>query len=226
MRQHLRGRPAQPGPVRAEALELDLSLLPRFERVFGPDHHRTLNVRNNIAADYRRLGRLQDALDEDRKTLRDRRRILGPDDPITLTSLDAVARDLRDLGHYQESLDTARKVVEGFAARRGPENLDWLNARKSFAAALRKAGYHWDALQESEEVVQRYRDYLGLGSHVHASGRRQLDQRPAGGGRTRPRRGTGPGGPGPVPGRRLPDRPGLRDAGQRGIRAARGGRVR
>ena len=146
----------------AEALELDLSLLPRFERVFGADHHRTLNVRNNIAADYRRLGRHQDALDEDQKTLSDRRRIFGSDDPITLTSLDAVARDLRDLGHYQESLDMARKVVEGFAARRGPENLDWLNARKSFAAALRKAGYHWDALQESEDVVQRYRDYLGM----------------------------------------------------------------
>jgi Tetratricopeptide repeat/NB-ARC domain len=144
-----------------EALELDLSLLPRFEAVFGADHNRTLNVRNNIAADYRRLGRHQQALDTDQQTFRDRRRILGPDDPITLTSLDAVARDLRDLGHYQESLDTARKVVEGFAATRGRENLDWLNARKSFAAALRKAGYHWDALQESEDVVQRYRDYLG-----------------------------------------------------------------
>ena len=145
-----------------EALELDLSLLPRFEAVFGADHNRTLNVWNNIAADYRRLGRHAEALKTDENTFRKRREILGPDDPFTLTSQDAVARDLRDLGRYQESLDTARKVVEGFAATRGRENLDWLNARKSFAAALRKAGYHWDALQESEDVVQRYRDYLGF----------------------------------------------------------------
>ena len=45
-----------------EALDLDLSLLPKFERVFGPDHERTLNVRNNIAIDYRQLGRFREAL--------------------------------------------------------------------------------------------------------------------------------------------------------------------
>ena len=55
-----------------EALELDLDLLPKFQRVFGPDHERTLNVRNNLAADYRRLGRLQEALETDQRTFEDR----------------------------------------------------------------------------------------------------------------------------------------------------------
>ena len=145
-----------------EALVLDLSLLPKFEQVFGIDHERTLNVRNNIAADYRRLGRFREALEIDRRTLEDRKRILGLSDPITLISYDAVARDLRGLGLYQDSLDIARKVASTAEAIGGRENPHWLNAREGFAAALRKAGHHWDALQESEHALQRYRDYLGV----------------------------------------------------------------
>ena len=149
-----------------EALQLDRGLLPKFEAVFGPDHERTLNVRNNIAADYRRLGRFGEAFEIDQRTFDDRCRILGPNDPRTLNSQDMLAIDLRGLGRYQESLDEARKVVTAFEATGDRENPDWLNARTGFAAALRKAGHHWDALQWSEDVVQRYRDYLGM-DHAH-----------------------------------------------------------
>jgi tetratricopeptide (TPR) repeat protein len=144
-----------------EALDLDLSLLPRFEQVFGSDHERTLNVRNNIAADYRQLGRFREALETDQRTLDDRRRILGPDNLLTLHSCGAVARDLRGLGLYQDSLDIARKVAGAFEAVGGRDNLYWLQAREGFATALRKAGHHWDAVQESEHVLQRCHDYLG-----------------------------------------------------------------
>jgi tetratricopeptide (TPR) repeat protein len=149
-----------------EALELDLSILPKFELAFGIDHERTMNVRNNIAIDYLRLGRFREALDVDQRNLEDRRRILGPNDLITLNSYDAVARDLRSLGFYQESLDIARKVANAFEAIGGRENLYWLDACNGFATALRKAGHHWDALQESEYVLHRCRDYLGV-DHVH-----------------------------------------------------------
>lgn len=145
-----------------DALDLDLDLLPKFELVFGPDHERTLNVRNNIAVDYRQLGRFREALVIDQRTLEDRRRILGPNNPVTLHSYDAIARDLRGLGLYQESLDTARKTAGAFEVAGGRENPYWLQAREGFATALRKAGHHWDALQESEHVLQRCRDYLGV----------------------------------------------------------------
>ncbi len=145
-----------------EALDLDLAILSKFEITFGIDHERTLNVRSNIAIDYRQLGRFRDALETDQRTFEDRRRILGPNDPITLKSHNAVARDLRGLGLYQESLDIARKVVGAFEAVGGRENPNWLHACEGFATALRKAGHHWDALQESEHVFQRCRDYLGV----------------------------------------------------------------
>ena len=149
-----------------EALELDLSILPKFEMAFGVDHERTLNVRNNIAEDYRRLGRFQEALDADKRNLEDRRRILGPNDLVTLYSYDAVGRDLRGLGFYQESLDLSRNVANAFEAIGGRENHYWLDACDGFATALRKAGHHWDALQESEHVLHRFRDYLGV-DHAH-----------------------------------------------------------
>jgi tetratricopeptide (TPR) repeat protein len=144
-----------------EALTLDLSILGKFEAVFGVNHERTLNVRSNVAVDYRQLGLFREALETDQRTFEDRRRILGADDLNTLLSWNAVARDLRGLGLYQESLDIARRVVGAFDAVGGRENVPWLHACEGFATALRKAGHHWDALQESEHVLQRCRDYLG-----------------------------------------------------------------
>ena len=144
-----------------EALELDLSILSSFEDVFGKDHKRTLQVRNNIAVDYRLLGQFRPALETDERTLADRRATPGDDDMYTLSSSNAVARDLRGLGLYQESLDVARQVVAKFEAAGGRENIPWLDACEGFATALRKAGHHWDALQEGEHVLQRCRDYLG-----------------------------------------------------------------
>jgi tetratricopeptide (TPR) repeat protein len=149
-----------------EALELDLSILPKFESAFGVDHEYTRNVRNNLAGDYLRLGRFREALEVDQRNLQDRSRVLGPNDPLTLTSYTAVARDQRSLGFYQESLDIARKAAKAFEAIGGRETLFWLEACDGFATALRKAGHHWDALQESEQVLHRYRDYLGV-DHVH-----------------------------------------------------------
>ncbi len=144
-----------------EALTLDLSILGKFEAVFGADHERTLNVRNNIAVDYRQLGQFREALETDERTLADRRRTLGADDTYTLNSSNAVTRDLRGLGLYQESLNIARRVVSAFEAGGGRENILWLHACEGFATSLRKAGHHWDARQESEHVLQRCRDYLG-----------------------------------------------------------------
>ena len=45
-----------------KALDLDLDILPKFEAVFGETNERTLNVRNNIAVDYRQLGLFREAL--------------------------------------------------------------------------------------------------------------------------------------------------------------------
>jgi tetratricopeptide (TPR) repeat protein len=144
-----------------EALDIDLITLPKLEAAFGPEHERTMNVRNNIAIDYRHLGRFREALEIDRRTAEDRERILGPNDSLTLQSYSAVARDLRGLGQYQESLDVARKVASAFERAGAKENYSWLVASAGFATALRKAGHHWDALQESEHSLQRHRSHLG-----------------------------------------------------------------
>jgi tetratricopeptide (TPR) repeat protein len=145
-----------------DGLTIDLSILSKFESVFGINHERTLNVRSNIAIDYRQLGQFREALETDQRTFDDRCRVLGAEDLNTLMSWNAVARDLRGLGLYQESLDISRRVVATLAAGGGRENIPWLHACEGFATALRKAGHHWDALQESEHVLQRCRDYLGV----------------------------------------------------------------
>jgi tetratricopeptide (TPR) repeat protein len=144
-----------------EALTLDRRILPKFVLVFGSNHERTLNVRSNIAVDYRQLGQFRQALETDERTRADRSQTLGPDDINTLNSSNAVARDKRGLGEYQESLDIARRVVAAFESAGGRENIRSLQAREGFATALRKAGHHWDALRESDNVLERCREHLG-----------------------------------------------------------------
>jgi len=152
-----------------EALELDRSIISKFENVFGKNHERTLNVRNNIAIDYRQLGDFGRALEFDQSTLEDRRRNLGADDIFSLYSANAVARDLRGLGRYQESLDLAHQAKEAFDAAGGRENVRWLQTCQGFATALRKAGRHSEALREGDQVLQRFRDYLGP-DHMYTLG--------------------------------------------------------
>jgi hypothetical protein len=150
--------------LRAEfqkALDLDLDLLPRFERLFLPFNERTLNVRNNIGADYRRLGHFQEALEYDQETLSERSRLLGAADPRTLASKDSMARDLRGAGNYRTSLEEARSVVEVLDQDQRAESPDSLNARKGFAVALRKAGFPEEALVVSRRVYETYAEYLG-----------------------------------------------------------------
>ncbi len=50
-----------------EALTLDLSILNKFEIVYGINDERTLNVRNNIAIDHRNLGQFREALETDKQ---------------------------------------------------------------------------------------------------------------------------------------------------------------
>jgi tetratricopeptide (TPR) repeat protein len=153
----------------SQALELDRSIIGKFEAAYGINHERTLNVRNNIGIDYRQLGHFDAALKSDERTLQARRLSLGPNDIFTLYSENAVARDLRGLGRYQESLDVARQVVAAFDAAGGRENIRWLQACQGFATALRKVGHHSDAVRESEHVLQRFRDYLGV-DHMYTLG--------------------------------------------------------
>ena len=123
-----------------EALNLDLATLPKSEAAFGEAHERTLNVRNNIAFDYRQLGQFRLALEADERTFEGRRAIFGPSDPVTLHSRNAVARDLRGLGEYQRSLDIAREVWNEFEATGGRENAHWLGrARGSRPRSVRPA---------------------------------------------------------------------------------------
>ena len=53
------------------------------ERVLGPDHPETLNVRDNLAGAYDSVGRLAEAIDAWEKLLPDCQRVLGLGHPLT-----------------------------------------------------------------------------------------------------------------------------------------------
>lgn len=144
-----------------EALDHDLELLPVHERVLGTGDHRSLNVLNNVAVDYRRLGDFARAYEYDERAYKGRERLFGPTAVRTLKSLTSMAYDLRGMGRYDESLELTRRVADSFAAHGTRESIDWIDARKRLGVALRKVGYYEEACREAADTYRSYGDYLG-----------------------------------------------------------------
>ena len=68
-----------------------------FLRVLGPDHPDTLSARNSLAITLSYLGRLDEALELQRRNLSDCIRVLGIDHPLTQWVRDWLeAHDLPD----------------------------------------------------------------------------------------------------------------------------------
>lgn len=144
-----------------EALKNDLSLLPRYENVFGAEHLDTLQMRNNIAISLRCLGRFDEALEFDAKTFEIRDRLLGPTDTATLTSRFAIARDYRRLGRWQEALDMIREVHDILESRGQYWSQFRLLVGADFGVSLRRMGYYAEAAEQGEMILRQYSEFLG-----------------------------------------------------------------
>ncbi|GAA0982008.1 hypothetical protein GCM10009555_051170 [Acrocarpospora macrocephala] len=138
-----------------EALDNDLALLPRFERVFRPEHESTIRVRNNIAVSLRCLGRFAEAMEHDLEALRFREGTLGPNEDQTLTSRFAVARNLRRMGRYDDALDMIREVDALLVQLAAPWDALRVFTALDLAVSLRRSGFFQQAAAQAEEALQK-----------------------------------------------------------------------
>ncbi|PID53182.1 MAG: hypothetical protein CSB46_09575 [Micrococcales bacterium] len=95
----------------ATELTLDEATLRIRERVLGAEHPDTLISRGNLAADYRAVGRHQDALTLNEETLTLFERVLGAEHPSTLTSRNNLALDYSAVGRHQDALTLDQETL-------------------------------------------------------------------------------------------------------------------
>ncbi len=149
------------GDSAAQAIMLGERLVADQERVLGPDHPDTLAARNNLAIDYRGVGRTAEAISLHEQVLATRERVLGRDHPDTLNARHSLANAYLAAGR----LDEAARLHEQNLADRGrvlgPDHPSTLNARHSLANAYRAAGRLDEAISLHEQNLADHERILG-----------------------------------------------------------------
>jgi hypothetical protein len=91
------------GADTAQSIAIGERLLADYERVMGPEDPDTLSWRNNLAIDYRDVGRTADAITLHEQNLTIREQILGPDHPDTMASRHNLANAYEAAGRLDEA---------------------------------------------------------------------------------------------------------------------------
>jgi tetratricopeptide (TPR) repeat protein len=118
--------------------------LEQRESKLGPDHHDTLNSRNNLAKAYEALGRWADAEALRRNTLARRRKAEKPDSPVLASDLAGLGGNLLNQERWSESESLLREelAIRGTAS---PDDWRRFAAMSRLAEALLGQGRHAEA---------------------------------------------------------------------------------
>lgn len=124
------------------------------KKLFGSDHHSTLNTMGNLANTYLYQGQLKEAEKLRLKVLEAQKRVLKADDPSILISKNNLASIYRN----QDQLEEAEKLhVEVVNARKkvlGEEHLDTLNSMNSLAVTYQRQGRWCEAEKLYMQVIK------------------------------------------------------------------------
>ncbi len=130
-------------------------------RILGPDHKDTLNLKSDLGEFNWEMGKFVTAERIWREVLGRSRKVLGDDDPLTLTSIGNLAVVLEDLGRDDEALSLHREALARDRRLLGNNHPDTLTAVANLAAALGKRGDYAAAEPYYLEAYERRRSVLG-----------------------------------------------------------------
>lgn len=138
----------------AEAGALYREAAAQFERNFGPDHQKTLTMKNNLAAalSVERPGEAADLLAQ----IHERRSaVLGPEHPQTLQTLGNRAAALLRAGRHAEALPVFRAFLAQCDRLQGPNHPSCAERRAGEGKALMELGRYAEAAAVLEDAYRR-----------------------------------------------------------------------
>ncbi len=127
------------GDSASQAVVVGEPLAADLERMLGPEHPDTLDVRNDLATAYLAASQTTEAVEVFERTLVGRERTLGPDHPDTLTSQNNLAAAYQDVGRIAQAIMLLRLTLTAREQLLGASHPDTLNSCDALAAAYRAA---------------------------------------------------------------------------------------
>jgi hypothetical protein len=124
----------------ATARDQFAALLPRYERMLGPEHPETLTAQHNLARWAGQAGDAAGARDRYAALLPVRERMLGPEHPETLTTRHNLARWTGEAGNAAGARDQVAALLPAMEQVLGPDHPYTLAARRNLAKFTGQAG--------------------------------------------------------------------------------------
>jgi tetratricopeptide (TPR) repeat protein len=149
------------GADTTQSIAIGERLLADYERIAGPEDPDTLSWRNNLAIDYRDVGRTAEAITLHEQNLAIRERILVPDHPDTLASRHNLANAYRAADRLDEAITLDEQTLADYERVLGPEDPDTLSRRNNLANAYRDVGRTAEAITLHEQNLAIRERILG-----------------------------------------------------------------
>jgi tetratricopeptide (TPR) repeat protein len=149
------------GDSAPQAIAVGEPLTSDLERLLGPDHPDTLNVRNSLAAAYQAAGRAAEAILLFEHTLAARERLLGANHPDTLTSQNNLAAAYQDAGRAAEAILLFKLTLAARERLLGANHPSTLTSQGNLAAAYRDTGRAAEAIPLFERTLAGRERVLG-----------------------------------------------------------------
>lgn len=137
------------------------SMLSASGRALGPEHPRTLALREKLAEACEASGRLDEARELIGVNLAEREQVTGPDHPDTLTTRTVLARLYRVAGDYDAAIELYGRVLADREWVLGPEHADTLGVRSQLAGTYLAAGQADQAIALYQRNVADWEQALG-----------------------------------------------------------------
>ena len=158
------------------AIEIGEPLTADLERLLGDSHPDTLSARDGLAAAYKDVGRVAEAITLFEQTLAERERLLGPDDPDTMRSRNDLARAYRDGGRVADAVPLLERTLATRERLSGDGHPGTLASRNNLATAYRATGRAAEAIPLLEENVAACERLLGADHPKTLASRHNLDR--------------------------------------------------
>jgi tetratricopeptide (TPR) repeat protein len=139
---------------RPRAEHLYVYALHGYEKIYGPEHKRTLATVANLGTIYRKLGRLEDAKQMLQRALDGSEKILGPEHIDTLGTVNNLGLVYRVLGRLEDAEQMLQRALDGYEKILGPEHIDTLGSLNNLGLVYSDLG----RLEDAEQMLQRVLD--------------------------------------------------------------------
>jgi len=141
------------------------SMLAASSRALGPEHPRTLEIRDLLAGACETAGRLDEARELTLMSLAEREQVQGPEHPDTLATRTALARIYRAAGKFDAAIDTYARAVADREWVLGRDHADTLGARSQLASTYLMAGQADQAIALYQRNLADWEQALGPEHH-------------------------------------------------------------